>query len=174
MNEWRKRVHRLAQRIALTRLNQADDEWASVLQSGVSLDGYRAVYDEVTRDQAVDWMLRAKENPSSVLSSIGAARQNARRKAARLRLNVDGQEHPVLRMWKTGFAIPAEGAPQLRGLVDLYDGATHLLQCLIVKTDEEGGEMRYEFKRATAVAQSAALDFERFEKAPAALITDAR
>ena len=72
------RLIETGQRIALTRLNQADDEWASVLQSGVSLDGYRAVYDEVTRDQAVDWMLRAKENPSSVLSSIGAARQNAR------------------------------------------------------------------------------------------------
>ncbi|NNE52335.1 MAG: hypothetical protein HKN30_08025 [Sulfitobacter sp.] len=109
-----------------------------------------------------------------IQAGLEAARRTALRKAARLRLNVDGREHPVLRLWKSGFAIPAEGAPQLRGLVDLYDGTTHLLQCLIVKADEEGGEMRYEFKRATAVTYTAALDFERAQNAPAALITDAR
>jgi Uncharacterized protein conserved in bacteria len=72
------RLIETGQRIALTRLNQSDDEWASVLQSGDCLSGYTAAHDEITRDQAVNWMLRDKDNPSSVISSINAARQNAR------------------------------------------------------------------------------------------------
>ena len=109
-----------------------------------------------------------------IQAGLDAARLAGLRKASRLRINVDGQVHPVLRMWKTGFAVAAEDAPHLRGLVDLYDGANHLFQCLIVAGEEEAGEMQYEFKRATAVAQSAALDFEKLANAPAGLITDGR
>ena len=75
----------------------------------------------------------------------------------------------MLRMWKTGFAMEAE-VPALRGFVDLYDGSIHLFQCLIVTSEEEGGERRYEFKRATAVSEKPALDFEIAEHAPVALI----
>ena len=109
-----------------------------------------------------------------IQAGLDAARLAGLRKASRLRINVDGQVHPVLRMWKTGFAVAAEDAPHLRGLVDLYDGANHLFQCLIVAGEEEAGEMQYEFKRATAVAQSAALDFEKLANAPVGLITDSR
>jgi len=72
------RLIETGQRIALTRLNQPDDEWASVLKSADCLAGYRAAHDEMSRDQAVDWMLRSKDNSSSVVSSVNAARQNAR------------------------------------------------------------------------------------------------
>jgi uncharacterized alpha-E superfamily protein len=72
------RLIETGQRIALTRLNQSDDEWASVLQSADCLQGFRAEHDEMSRDLAVDWMLRSKDNPSSILSSVNAARQNAR------------------------------------------------------------------------------------------------
>ncbi len=72
------RLIETGQRIALTRLNQSDDEWASVLQSADCLHGYRAAHDEISRDLAVDWMLRSKDNPSSVVASVNAARQNAR------------------------------------------------------------------------------------------------
>lgn len=65
------------QRIALTR-RSGDDEWASVLETTASLEGYLARRREVTREDAIDWMLRAPENPSSVLSAIDAARRNAR------------------------------------------------------------------------------------------------
>ena len=103
-----------------------------------------------------------------------AARQAAMRKSSRLRVDVDGQMFPVLKLEKTGFAVALEDAPNLRGLVDLYDGAKHLFQCLIVFSEEDGTEMRYEFKRATPVAKGAALDFERRAEAPVALISDAR
>ncbi|KAA9008242.1 alpha-E domain-containing protein [Histidinibacterium aquaticum] len=66
------------QRIALTRLSGADDEWGSILQAAGGWDGYMAGHGEVTRDDAIDWMLRSPDNPSSVLSSIKSARQNAR------------------------------------------------------------------------------------------------
>ncbi len=109
-----------------------------------------------------------------VQAGLDAARLANLRKASRLRIDVDGVMRPVLRMWKTGFAMEAQTAPQLRGLVDLYDGAKHLFQCLIVASDEEDGEMQYEFKRATAVTDRPPLDFERAESVPSGLIEDAR
>nr|WP_319249987.1 alpha-E domain-containing protein [uncultured Celeribacter sp.] len=72
------RLVETGQRIGLTRLGQADDEWTSVMQSAGVLTGYEVEHDEVTKDAAVNWMLRSKENPSSVLSTISDARQNAR------------------------------------------------------------------------------------------------
>ncbi|ROT99484.1 alpha-E domain-containing protein [Histidinibacterium lentulum] len=68
----------VGQRIALTRLGPSDDEWGSILQSAGTWQGYTDKHGEVRRDDAVDWMLRASDNPSSVLSSIQSARQNAR------------------------------------------------------------------------------------------------
>ncbi|KIC51970.1 hypothetical protein [Tateyamaria sp. ANG-S1] len=109
--------------------------------------------------------------PKEVQAGLDSARLQSLKEASRLRLAVDGVTYPVLRMWKTGFSMQAETAPYLRGYVDLYDGAIHLFQCLIVAADEEAGEMRYEFKRLTAVSEKPALDFARSEDAPVALLT---
>jgi hypothetical protein len=109
-----------------------------------------------------------------VQAGLDAARRETLKKASRLRLDVAGQKITVLRTWKTGFSVAAQDAPNLRGLVDLFDGTNHLFQCLIVAGEEEAGEMRYEFKRATPVASAAALDFERASNAPVAMITDDR
>ena len=110
-----------------------------------------------------------------VQAGLDAARIASLRRASRLRIDVGGVTYPILRMWKSGFAVDAQDAPKLRGLVDILDGSKHLFQCLIVATDEVvPGEMHYEFKRATPVADHAALDFERAENAPAGLITDRR
>lgn len=105
-----------------------------------------------------------------IQAGLDAARVDSLRKASRLWLEVDGMRYKVLRHWGTGFSMEAETAPQLRGLVDLHDGATHLFQCLIIAAQEEGGEMQFEFKRATKVAQKPALDFEKAADAPVALI----
>lgn len=109
-----------------------------------------------------------------IQAGLDAARLAGMRKASRLSIKLDEQTYPVLRMWKTGFAVAADDAPHLRGLVDLYDGANHLFQCLIIAGEEEAGEMQYEFKRATAVAHAAALDFEKAANAPIGYITDGR
>ncbi|MBV7379754.1 alpha-E domain-containing protein [Maritimibacter dapengensis] len=64
-------------RMSITRSGAT--EWGSVMQTAGVLSGYTAHYgEEVVQEQAINWMLRDKENPSSVLSAISEARQNAR------------------------------------------------------------------------------------------------
>lgn len=65
-------------RIALTRSNDAEAEWKSVIVTSASQAGYDALYDGYDSSRVVDYMLRAPENPSSVLSVIKSARDNAR------------------------------------------------------------------------------------------------
>ncbi len=72
------RLIEAGQRIALTRLEEHADEWAPVLKSAGVHDAFAAQHADWTKETAINWLLRAKENPSSVLSCIAAARQNAR------------------------------------------------------------------------------------------------
>ncbi|MEM6479535.1 MAG: alpha-E domain-containing protein [Pseudomonadota bacterium] len=72
------RLVETGQRLALTRLGSSDDEWRSVLQSAGVWEAYRAENDSVTKELAIDWMLRSSGNPSSVKSCFEAARSNAR------------------------------------------------------------------------------------------------
>ena len=71
------RLVEAGQRIALTR-SRSDDEWQSVLMTAASLNSYLAKYPQVTKETAIDWMLRDRDNPSSVLAVIETARNNAR------------------------------------------------------------------------------------------------
>ena len=108
--------------------------------------------------------------PKEVAEGLEAARKQALRKKSRLRVLAGTEIFRVLKYWDSGFSVDLQDAPQLRGLVDLYDGSRHLYQCLIVASEEEGGEMRYEFKRNTRAVDSAPLDFERDANKPVALI----
>ncbi|SPF80630.1 alpha-E domain-containing protein [Pseudoprimorskyibacter insulae] len=72
------RLIETGQRIALTRLAAADDEWRSIMLTAGVLSGYEAANDDIAKDQVIDWMLRSKDNHSSVMTSIASARQNAR------------------------------------------------------------------------------------------------
>ena len=102
---------------------------------------------------------------------LEAARVSRLRKRSRLRIDQDGQLIPLLQLGRNGFSVAREDAPRLRGLVDVYDGGRHLFQCLITAAEEEGAEIRYDFKRATAISDRAPLDFAWSEDAPAGLIT---
>ena len=108
--------------------------------------------------------------PKEVREGLEMARKRDLRKKSRLRIRVGDEVFTVLRFWETGFALDIEDAPHLRGLVDIYDGARHLYQCLIVASEEDSGEMIYEFKRNTAAVDKAPLDFVRDENAPVALL----
>ena len=108
--------------------------------------------------------------PKEVREGLEAARKRALRRKNRLRAVADDVSFPVLRLWDEGFALDSENAPQLRGMVDLYDGARHLYQCLVIASAEEAGEMRYEFKWHRAVSDTPPLDFARDESAPVALL----
>ena len=82
------RLIETGQRIALTRTGDTDADWDPVMQSAGVAQGFHATHEDVSKDAAIDWMLRASENPSSVLSAITAARQNARLVRAALTLEV--------------------------------------------------------------------------------------
>lgn len=108
--------------------------------------------------------------PKEVRDGLEIARKQALRGKSRLRLHVGDDVFPILRFWDTGFSLDLDDAPRLRGLVDVYDGARHLYQCLIVASEEDGSNMIYEFKRNTAAVDKAPLDFYLDENAPVALL----
>lgn len=105
-----------------------------------------------------------------VREGLDAARRQATKRKARLRVHVDKDIYPIVRFWQNGFALDASKAPHMRGLVDIYDGAVHLYQCLVMASVEENGELICEFKRSTAALDQAPLDFERDETRPVALL----
>ncbi|WP_375175478.1 alpha-E domain-containing protein [Pseudooceanicola sp.] len=72
------RLIETGQRMALTRLGSSEAEWKSILQTAGVLPGFEASEEDLTKEAAIDWLLRSKANPSSVLMSIEGARQNAR------------------------------------------------------------------------------------------------
>ena len=108
--------------------------------------------------------------PYDVQAGLDAARIKALRKSSRLKIKTDQESFHVLRLWDNGFSLEAGTAPGLRGLVDIYDGEHHLYECLIIASDEQNGELRFEFKRNTVVTDQAPVDFYRSENAPVALL----
>ncbi len=65
-------------RIAMTRNSSANDEWASILTTAASRDAFAAKFEEFHQSDVIDWLLRDRDNPSSVLNVVKAARDNAR------------------------------------------------------------------------------------------------
>lgn len=65
-------------RIALTRPDNATDEWASVITTAGVRGAFISKYDEFSQENVIDFLLCDKDNPSSVLASISAARTNGR------------------------------------------------------------------------------------------------
>ncbi|EEW26261.1 hypothetical protein [Rhodobacter ferrooxidans] len=109
--------------------------------------------------------------PKEVREGLAAAREQDRRRKERLRVEYDGADYPVLAFRKDHFTLSADQLPHLRGLVDVYDGANHVFQCLIVASTVEDGELVCDFKRLSPISDKAALDFAREDDAPVALLT---
>ncbi|MEL6204076.1 MAG: alpha-E domain-containing protein [Pseudomonadota bacterium] len=65
-------------RIALTRPSNSDDEWASVLEAAGARARYDERYDRMEQALAINFLLRDPANPSSVMSCIEGARNDAR------------------------------------------------------------------------------------------------
>jgi len=108
--------------------------------------------------------------PKDVVDDLARARLAKLTKKTRLRVQAGDMRVPLLRLTATHFAIDRAQAPRLRGLVDIYDGARHLYQALVVATSFDGDAVVFEFKRNTAAALGPALDFERSVDAPVALL----
>lgn len=104
--------------------------------------------------------------PQEVRDGLETARKRDLKRRSRLRAHLGDEVFPILRMWEDGLALDADRAPHLRGLIDVYDGANHIFQCLIVASTIENGELICGFKRSTPVTDKAALDFWKDENAP--------
>lgn len=65
-------------RIALTRSTTAEAEWQSVITTLAAQSRYEAIHDGYDSAQVVNFLLRETSNPSSILSIIKSARDNAR------------------------------------------------------------------------------------------------
>ena len=105
-----------------------------------------------------------------VLDGLRSAEKRGLGRKHRLRIEVDGVAYPILDLWEDGFTIAADIAPDLRGYVDLYDGARQMAQCLIMRSNADGDVLTYTFKRRTDVTATPPVDFERDENAPVAYL----
>lgn len=65
-------------RIALTRSASASEEWKSVLRTTGAVTEYDVRHDVYESRKVIDFLLRDPANPSSVISIMKAARDNAR------------------------------------------------------------------------------------------------
>ncbi len=65
-------------RMSLTRSGDGQGDWDGVLLSAGMRRAYGDTHDEVTSADAVDFLLRGKNNPSSVMNCIESARNNGR------------------------------------------------------------------------------------------------
>ncbi len=65
-------------RMSLTRARTAESEWESVLTTAGTRDLYLQCHEKFSTSGAVDFLVADKDNPSSLYSSIAAARENAR------------------------------------------------------------------------------------------------
>lgn len=109
--------------------------------------------------------------PEDIRLGLLAAQDRPRRGARRLSVHLNDAVFPLLRLWDGGFAVDSARTPRLRGLVDVYDGPRHLSQCLIVAAAIEGDQTIYEFKRETAAADRAPLDYAPDDPRPAGYLT---
>lgn len=108
--------------------------------------------------------------PDTIKEELAMARRDARRLRATRTVHVGEEAYPIFDMTESGFSVDFGDSPKLRGLINIYEGARHLYQALIVASERDGDVMRYEFKRNTAAASHAPLDFEQEAERPIALL----
>lgn len=65
-------------RIALTRSSDSESEWRSIVTTAGMSVGYNEKYDSYTAANVINYLLRDKDNPSSVMAALDQARSNAR------------------------------------------------------------------------------------------------
>lgn len=65
-------------RIALTRSDAANQEWASILRTLDAEEPYKERHDTVSAPKVIDFLLRDRSHGASVMSMLESARANAR------------------------------------------------------------------------------------------------
>ncbi len=65
-------------RMALTRASTSSNEWQSIVTTAGANHAYLEKYDAYTSSNVINFLLRDRDNPSCVMTSIDMARSNAR------------------------------------------------------------------------------------------------
>lgn len=65
-------------RISLTRSSAAESEWTSILSALGMLHGYQERHDTIDGQKVINFLLRDRTHPGSVISAVEAARTSAR------------------------------------------------------------------------------------------------
>jgi len=104
--------------------------------------------------------------PREVRAELDAQRRRDLKGRSRIRVQAGDAFYPVLRLSGNSFTLDADEVTHLRGLVDLFDGAHHVRQCLIIASDVVSGELVCTMKWSRTVSETAPLDYERDENAP--------
>lgn len=65
-------------RISLTRSSAADSEWASIIDATGLREAYLQRHERIEGPAVIDFLLRDKTNPGSVIAAVENARNNAR------------------------------------------------------------------------------------------------
>lgn len=101
--------------------------------------------------------------PKELAEGLRMAKMRDLKKRATRSVQVGDDAFGILQFSESGFAVDADATPHLRGRVDIYEGARHVCEALIIASAQEGDLMRYEYKRNTAASDRAPVDFERAE-----------
>ena len=109
--------------------------------------------------------------PEAVLQGLQEARKAAQRRSNRLCVHVGEEVYGIHLLCDDGVAMNAEDAPKIRGHVQIYDGARHLYQALVVTSREEEGERVFEFKWSQPAASGPAPDYVIAKDSPAGFLT---
>ena len=75
-------------RLTLTRSQNTKKEWMSVLSTLSCTEAYFERHDQIVTDKVVDFLIRDKTNPASIMSMQTRARENARRTRTALTLDL--------------------------------------------------------------------------------------
>ncbi len=125
------RLVETGQRIGLTRSDTMDEEWGPVLKTAGVDVAYNAAHEDLNKDDAIDWLLRSKDNSSSVFAAISTARQNARLVRTALTYEVWEAMNGCFMATKSSLAhkVSERDLPAALGLIRqrtaLVRGATH-------------------------------------------------
>lgn len=109
--------------------------------------------------------------PKEVLEGLKKARSASFKRNNRLCVHDGDDVYRIRRFWDSGLSLDIEHGDKLRGRVEIYDGARHVYQCLIISSRQEGEEYIFDFKWLHPVTPTPAVDFVRPDAAPAGLLT---
>lgn len=98
--------------------------------------------------------------PKGFKAGRSRASMSSPARAQRLCVEAGGVYYPVLRRWTTGFAVAGGDVPVLDGVVNLYDGATHLHECLILGKEGAGEEVIFKVKQVVGFDYAVTAQFD--------------